>query len=210
MNSKVAKIHQAMRALNVRLPVIGFAAPSGSGKTTLLSGVIRELIGRGRCVAVIKQARDDFDLDQPGKDSHRLRAAGVERLLLASEHQSALIVEHSQPREPQLAELVTQLADDELDLVLVEGFRDQPLPKIEVYRGQPQPRYPYDPWVIAVASDRALASELPQFDVAAPVAVALFIDNLLATLRCCANDHSVTLTAPLDGNDGRGRRSSAK
>ncbi len=180
MTSEMTKIHQAMRALNACVPVIGFAAPSGIGKTTLLSGVIRDLNERGRRVAVIKQARDDFDLDQPGKDSYRLRAAGIEQLLLASQRQSALVIEHPVPTEPQLAALVAQLAQDELDVVLVEGFRDRAVPKIELYRGQPAPRYPYDPWVIAVASDRPLPTPLVQLDLNAPVAVSGFIDALLA------------------------------
>lgn len=191
----MSKIHQALAPLNSRLPVIGFAAPSGTGKTTLLRGVIRALTGRGLRLAVIKQARDDFDLDRPGKDSFRLRAAGIERLLIASARQSALIIEPHEPREPQLAELLALLVVDELDLVLVEGFRDQPLPKIELYRGQPAPRYPYDPWVIAVASDRPLDTALPQLDVDSPAAVAAFIGELLAGFRPHGSRLSATLNS---------------
>lgn len=168
-----------MTLANARIPVLGFAAPGGTGKTTLLAQVIGLLNAQALRVGVIKQARDDFDLDQPGKDSFRLRRAGVERLLIAAERQSALIVELDEPREPMLDELLALLDQDALDLVLVEGFRDQPFPKIELYRGRGEPRYPFDPWVVAVASDRVLDTALPRLDINDAAAVAEFVQRWL-------------------------------
>lgn len=155
-------------------PVLGFVAPSGTGKTTLLSAVIRRLTDAGLRVGVIKQARIDFDLDQPGKDSDRLRRAGIERLLIAAEHQSALIIEPPEPHEPTLDELLALLEPDELDLVLVEGFREAPIPRIALCRSATPPSDD-DPRLIAIASDRPLATRLPVLDIDDPAAVVEFV-----------------------------------
>ncbi|MEZ5591475.1 MAG: molybdopterin-guanine dinucleotide biosynthesis protein B [Gammaproteobacteria bacterium] len=168
--------------LPAKIPVLGFVAPSGTGKTTLLKEVVRLLSEAGLRVGVIKQARDDFDLDRPGKDSYKLRKAGVERLLLASEKQSGLVIEQVEPREPELTELLELLDLDALDLVLVEGFRDCDFPKIELIRQSPgTPRYPADPAIIAVATDiepaTGLTTGLPQLDLNQPASVAEFIRN---------------------------------
>lgn len=159
------------------VPVIGFVAPSGSGKTTLLRQVITLLSAQGLRVGVLKQARDDFDVDIPGKDSYELRKAGLDRLLLASAGQLALIDEHPAGGEPVLAEALALFTQDDLDLILVEGFADTPYPKIEVHRQNgPTPRYPSDPQVIAVATDRhELATHLPVLNLNDPPAVAAFI-----------------------------------
>ncbi|MCB1714612.1 MAG: molybdopterin-guanine dinucleotide biosynthesis protein B [Candidatus Competibacteraceae bacterium] len=166
--------------LPAKTPVLGFVAPSGTGKTTLLKEVVRLLSEAGLRVGVIKQARDDFDLDRPGKDSYKLRKAGVERLLLASEKQSGLIIEQLEPHEPELTELLTLLDLEALDLVLVEGFRDCDFPKIELIRQSlATARYPVDPAIIAVATDSeltaGLATGLPKLDINQPVLVAEFI-----------------------------------
>ena len=89
----------------------------------------------GLRVGAAKQARDDFDIDQPGKDSYRLRKAGVERLLLTSSKKWALILEHPNGGDPELNELLLLFDRDELDIILVEGFSDQAFPKIELVRG---------------------------------------------------------------------------
>ena len=168
-----------------RVPVLGFVAPSGTGKTTLLHAVIRWLTSQGLRVAVVKQARDDFDVDQPGKDSHRLRKVGVERLLLTSSRQSALIVEHPEcAGVPPLDELLSLLDQTALDVILVEGFAGQPLPRIEVVRGERPPRYyPGDPWIIALAADRLAERQatVPVLDLNDPGAVAAFVRDWLAS-----------------------------
>lgn len=163
---------------NAKAPVLGFVAPSGAGKTTLLRAVIALLKARGLQVGVAKQALDDFDIDQPGKDSYRLRKAGAERLLFASSRKSALILEHPDGGNPELNELLPLFDQDELDIILVEGFSEQPFPKIELVRGSKGPRhYPADSWVIALAMDGTEAGQAraPVLDINDPMAVAEFI-----------------------------------
>ena len=124
--------------------VIGFAGWSGAGKTTLIVRLIPELNRRGFSVSTIKHAHHNFDLDQPGKDSYEHRAAGAEEVLVASANRVALMRELRGAPEPSLAELLRLLKN--VDLVLVEGFKRDPLPKIEVFRaanGKP-PLYPDD------------------------------------------------------------------
>ncbi len=124
--------------------VIGFAGWSGAGKTTLIVRLIPELNRRGLSVSTIKHAHHNFDLDQPGKDSYEHRAAGAEEVLVASANRVALMRELRGAPEPSLAELLRLLKP--VDLVLVEGFKRDPLPKIEVFRaanGKP-PIYPDD------------------------------------------------------------------
>ena len=157
---------------NARIPVIGLSAPSGTGKTTLACYLIGLFNERGLRVGVIKQARADFDVDQPGKDSYRLRKAGIERLLLGSERQSGMIIEHEHATsDSDLNQLLGLFDQDTLDLILVEGFASDPFPKLELYRqaiGKP-PRYPHDRWIIAVATD--LPAE--QFNPPPPAGVPL-------------------------------------
>lgn len=150
--------------------VIGFAAWSGTGKTTLLEAVVARLRARGLKLAVIKHAHHDFDIDHPGKDSHRLRQAGAQQVMVASCRRWALITEHGDSHpEPCLAELLPQLDTARLDFVLVEGFKHEPIPKIELHRpvlGKPL-LYPDDPQVIAIATDGPLPAVpgLPRLDL---------------------------------------------
>jgi molybdopterin-guanine dinucleotide biosynthesis protein B len=133
--------------------VIGLAGWSGAGKTTLIVRLIPELNRRGFSVSTIKHAHHNFDLDQPGKDSYEHRAAGAEEVLVASANRVALMRELRGAPEPSLAELLRLLRD--VDLVLVEGFKRDPLPKIEVFRaanGKP-PLYPDDRNIVALISD---------------------------------------------------------
>lgn len=163
---------------NARVPVLGFIAPSGTGKTTLLSQVIAWLSVQELRIGVIKQARDDFDVDQPGKDSYRLRKAGVERLLLASSKKSALLVEHPDGEEAELNVLLALFDQDTLDVILVEGFSEQPFPRIALSRGAKKLlRYPNDPLTIALATDRPVVEQIaiPVLDIDDPVAVAEFV-----------------------------------
>ncbi len=149
-------------------PVLGFAAFSGTGKTTLLIRLIPFLEQRGVRVALVKHAHHDFDIDKPGKDSYELRKAGARQVLVASERRSALITDYPERREPRLEDLVAQLALDTVDLVLVEGFRHLPFPKIELHR--PSLKHPLlcheDGSIIAVATDSPVDTDpLPRLDL---------------------------------------------
>ncbi len=152
---------------------IGFAGFSGAGKTTLIVRLIPELNRRGFSVSTIKHAHHGFDLDQPGKDSYEHRSAGAHEVLVASAKRLALMRELRGAREPTLAELLRLLQP--VDLVLVEGFKRDALPKIEVYRaanGKP-PIHPQDDNVVALVSDGAdPPSRLPHASIDDMAAVA--------------------------------------
>ena len=136
--------------------VFGLAGWSGSGKTTLMRRLIPELTARGYRVSTVKHAHHGFDLDQPGKDSHEHRLAGATEVLIGSSARFALMHELRGAPEPSLAELLARLAP--VDLVLIEGFKRDRHPKLEVYRaavGKP-PLWLEDDAVVAVASDGPL------------------------------------------------------
>jgi molybdopterin-guanine dinucleotide biosynthesis protein B len=133
--------------------VFGIAGFKNAGKTTLVVDLVRELSGRGFAVATVKHAHHDFDVDHPGKDSHRHREAGAREVLVASSRRFAHIRELRDEPEPALAELLRHLGP--VDLVLVEGFKGGDHPKLEVRR-QAQPGPPLlgqVPNVVAVATD---------------------------------------------------------
>jgi molybdopterin-guanine dinucleotide biosynthesis protein MobB len=160
-------------------PVLGFAAYSGAGKTTLLKKLLPLLTERGLRIGMIKHAHHSFDIDTPGKDSYELRKAGAAQMLVASAQREALMIDKPEPAEPHLDTLIGQLHQDELDLILVEGFKQVAFPKIELHRpsvGKPA-LYPGDDSVIAVATDAALpeATDLPVLDINDPAAIATFI-----------------------------------
>jgi molybdopterin-guanine dinucleotide biosynthesis protein B len=137
------------------MKVLGLAGWSGSGKTTLLLALLPLFRARGLTVSTIKHAHHGFDLDRPGKDSFRHRAAGAHEVLVASETRWALLHENA-GEAMDFADLFTHLSP--VDLVLVEGFKRAPYPKIEVFRpalGKP-PLWPEEPDIVAVASDAAL------------------------------------------------------
>ena len=137
--------------------VMGIAGWSGAGKTTLLSRLIPVLVGRGFSVSTIKHAHHHFDVDYPGKDSHTHRVAGAKEVLVSSVSRFALMHELRGEAEPNLAHLLSMLAP--VDFVLVEGYKPEPHPKIEVHRvanGKPF-LYPNDPTILALASDAAIA-----------------------------------------------------
>ncbi|HEY4405363.1 MAG TPA: molybdopterin-guanine dinucleotide biosynthesis protein B [Xanthobacteraceae bacterium] len=142
--------------------IIGLAGWQGSGKTTLLAKVIPRLVARGRTVSTVKHAHDGFDIDQPGKDSHTHRLAGATEVLVASAKRFALMHELRAAPAPSLKELLARLAP--VDLVIVEGYKREPHPKLEVHRasvGKPL-IYPDDSWIVAIASDLPLpGSALP-------------------------------------------------
>lgn len=144
----------------------GLMGWSGSGKTTLITRLLPELTGRGLRVSTVKHAHHEFDIDKPGKDSYRHREAGATEVMLTSSHRWALMHEHRGAAEPDLGELARQMA--QVDLLLVEGFKRHPHPKLEIHRaalGKPL-LYRDDPLVLAVASDTPLAGlTVPRFDL---------------------------------------------
>ncbi len=160
------------------VPLLGFCAWSGTGKTTLLKRLVPLLRQQGLALAVVKHAHHSFDIDQPGKDSYELRAAGAEQVLVASRNRVALVREvPEEAAEPGLQEVLHCLDPAGLDLVLVEGYKHAPLPKIELHRGDPgKPLlYPDDRHIIAVATDKPLATALRQLDIDRPEQVAAFV-----------------------------------
>ena len=147
------------------MKIFGFAGWSGSGKTTLIEKLIPLFVQHGLRVALIKHAHHTFDVDQPGKDSYRHRHAGCTEVLVSSSRRWALVHELRGAREPGFAELLERLSP--CDLVLVEGFKRERLPKLEVYRastGEPL-LHREDRDIIAIAADSRVATQLPQFDL---------------------------------------------
>ena len=143
------------------MKVIGIAGWSGAGKTTLISRVIPYLREQGLRVSVIKHAHHDFDVDVPGKDSWVHRQSGAEEVLVSSANRWVLMHELRGAAEPPLAELLKKMSP--VDLVVIEGFKSKPHPKIEVLRkanGKP-PLFPDDPAIAGVATDTAVQTTLP-------------------------------------------------
>jgi molybdopterin-guanine dinucleotide biosynthesis protein B len=140
--------------------VFGLSAWSGSGKTTLLVRLIPALTARGLAVSTIKRAHHDFDLDQPGKDSWRHREAGATEVMISSGRRWALQHELRGEAEPEMAALLAHLTP--VDLVLIEGFKRYPHPKLEIIRPSigKEPIFPTDPWVRAVAAVEQLPPEI--------------------------------------------------
>lgn len=150
------------RGFPVQVPVLGIAAYSGTGKTTLLTQLIPALRQQGLRVAVVKHAHHKFDIDKPGKDSYRLREAGASQVVVASQRLLALMQTSDNLAEPLLADCLARLDMRHLDLILVEGFKHEAIPKLELYRasvGAPL-LYPDDPNVIALATDKMPLNDL--------------------------------------------------
>ena len=143
------------------MKVIGLAGWSGAGKTTLLARVIPHLLARDLTVSVIKHAHHEFDVDVPGKDSWVHRQSGATEVLVSSARRWALMHELRGANEPRLPELLAKMAP--VDLVIIEGFKREPLRKIEVHRtanGKPL-LFPDDPGVVGIATDVAIEITLP-------------------------------------------------
>ena len=160
------------------VPVLGIVAWSGTGKTTLLVRLIPLLRAEGLRLALIKHAHHRFDIDHPGKDSYELRKAGADQIVLGSRERLAVVRERQLP-DPHLEEMLALVDPKAADLILVEGFKHEPLPKIELHRpalGRPL-LFPDDPDIIAVASDAPLSrtTTLPLLDLNDPAAVARFV-----------------------------------
>ena len=160
---------------------IAVVGNSGAGKTTLLERLIPALKGKGLRVGVVKHDAHRFDIDHPGKDSHRLTVAGADTMMITSSEKLAMVKRHA--ASPPIEELLERYFSD-MDLVLVEGFRGSSLPKIEVHRKDFRralicPGERHDPNLAAVASDEPLDLDVPVLHLNDPGAIAEFIASLL-------------------------------
>jgi len=176
----VKQVLTNMAEITSKIPIIGFAAYSGTGKTTLLTSVIPILKQRGYRIGIIKHAHHQFDIDHPGKDSYELRKAGTDQMLIASNKRWALMVETStNERDPSLQKMIEQLDSASLDIILVEGFKSEPFPKIELHRQETNTNLMYqsDKNIIAIATDQSqkISDDIPQLDINNPHQVAEFI-----------------------------------
>lgn len=165
---------------SAKIPILGIVGFSGSGKTTLLLKILPLLKARGIRVGMIKHAHHQFEIDHPHKDSYRLRKEGeVSQMLVASRKRWVLMTETVEFDEPSLDKLLPQLDQDILDLILVEGFKHEVFPKLEVYRPSLERDLLCleDAQIIAVASDKALQEvrHIPLLDMNNPEQVAQFI-----------------------------------
>jgi len=150
------------------IPVLAFAAWSGTGKTTLLKAVIPALCARGVRPGLIKHTHHNMDVDTPGKDSYELRKAGAAQTLVASSQRWALMTETPDEAEIDLTYLISRMDHSRLDLVLVEGFKHEPVAKILLFRsdaGHDINELTLDEHVIAVASDISLSVQVPVLDI---------------------------------------------
>ena len=157
------------------MKIFGIAGYSGSGKTTLIEKLVPLFTGDGLRVSLIKHAHNSFEIDHPGKDSYRHRHAGCSEVLVTSHLRWALMHELRGEREPTLEEMIKLIAP--CDLLLIEGYKREPLDKLEVYRstlGEPL-MFRQDPRIIAIAGDQRVAAELPQFSIDDVPAIAAFI-----------------------------------
>ena len=157
------------------MKVFGFAGWSGSGKTTLIEKLIPRFVRRGLRVSLVKHAHHTFDVDKPGKDSYRHRHAGASEVLVTSSQRWVLMHELRGTPEPSFEDQLKHLTP--CDLVIVEGFKFQPIPKLEVHRAGTDAAllHPNDPNIVAVATDAALETRLPLLDLNDDAAIEGFI-----------------------------------
>lgn len=195
------------------MKVIGFSGYSGSGKTTLVEQVIARMRLAGQRVSVVKHAHHDFDIDHPGKDSHRHREAGAFEVVIASDRRLAKIREFEVRQEATVHQLIAELY--ECDWVLVEGFKSADVLKIEVWRADTAKpaQYPHDPFVVAIATDSPdrlpQSTGLPLLDINDADAVTQFLlaDPARYEYRSPFDDG---YTASADADAGRGARPAAE
>lgn len=166
---------------NAKIPVLGFAAPSNTGKTTLLTKLIPLLRDAGLRVGLIKHCHHNFEIDQPEKDSYRLRKSGASPVMLVSSRRRAIITEFNTMAKPTLDTQLAAFDQSTLDLILVEGFKTEPLPKIELFRAALNHPllFPNDPTIIALATDTKNIQLTPKrptlLDLNQPTEIAAFI-----------------------------------
>jgi len=164
---------------SLNIPILGFAAFSGTGKTTLITHLLPLLKNKGIKTGLIKHSHHDFDIDQPGKDSYRLRKAGASPVMLVSKYRRAIITEREVIGEPILANELAYLDQSDIELVIVEGFKHEQLPKIELHRpslGKPL-LFPEDPGIIAIACDEKIKEpcKIPILNLNDPKQISQFI-----------------------------------
>lgn len=167
--------------VNNRIPILGITAYSGTGKTTLLKQLIPQLLSMNIRCGLIKHSHHDMDIDKPGKDSYELRKAGAAQTIVACEQRWALMTE-TPNKSVELKELISQFDPTLIDLVLVEGFKHEPLDKIALFRssvGKPFEGL-LDSFVIALATDDDIEISIPKLDINNPSEVAVFIQHWLA------------------------------
>ena len=157
------------------MKIFGFAGWSGSGKTTLIEKLIPRFVKLGLRVSLIKHAHHTFDVDKEGKDSWRHRQAGATEILVTSSRRWVLMHELRGAHEPTFEEQVKHISP--CDLLIVEGFKHAPIPKLEVWRavtGEPL-LHPNDPHIVAIATDARIETKLPVLDLNDDAAISEFI-----------------------------------
>lgn len=168
---------QTLRMITRHPPLFGIAGRSGQGKTTLIEGLLPWMRAQGLVVNVIKHSHHSIELEPPGKDSARFRRAGAGEVLIASPFRYAIVRELHDADEPPLAELAMRLSD--ADLVIVEGFAREPIPRLEVVRPSAgrEPLYKTEVDILAIATDapEAIESTLPMLDLNDIASIGAFI-----------------------------------
>jgi len=157
------------------MKVFGFAGWSGSGKTTLIEQLVPRFTRAGLTVSLVKHAHHSFDVDRPGKDSYRHREAGCTEVMVSSEKRWVIQHELRGDPEPPLERQIERMSP--CDLLLIEGYKRYPMPKLEVYReanGKPL-LHPEDPHIVAIAADVPLPTKLPRFDLDEYDRIAAFV-----------------------------------
>ena len=164
---------------NANVPILGFAAFSGTGKTTLLTQLIPLLQARRLRVGLIKHSHHNFEIDHPGKDSYRLRKAGASPIMMVSRYRRAIITEYPDATEPRLFDQLPYFDQSLVDIILVEGFKREQFPKIELHRPSLNKPllFPDDDAIIAIARDGPLPRPvpIPQLDLNRPDNIVAFI-----------------------------------
>jgi molybdopterin-guanine dinucleotide biosynthesis protein len=161
---------KAQQILGKLPPFFGLAGWSGSGKTTLCTKLIENFTKIGITIGTLKHAHHKFELDKPGKDSFNLRKAGARPMIISSKERFAMIQENDQHDEKSLFQMIEMFSKDPIqkcDLIIVEGYKNEPIPKFEVYRpiiGKPE-LYKEDNNIFAIASDINIESSIPTFDL---------------------------------------------
>ncbi|MEH5099146.1 molybdopterin-guanine dinucleotide biosynthesis protein MobB [Atlantibacter hermannii] len=164
------------------IPILGIVGWSGTGKTTLLKKLIPALNQRGIRVGLIKHTHHNMDVDKPGKDSYELRKAGASQTLVASSERWALMTETPDEAPLDLQYLASRMDQRTLDIILVEGFKHEAIPKLFLYRegaGRSVNELSYDEYAIALITDIDIAYSLPVIDINDAQQVAEFIEAWL-------------------------------